>query len=286
MTHVERSIAIIQEFEPEEGYYLAFSGGKDSCVLLELAKRSGVKFDAHYNVTGIDPPELVRFIRREFTEVEWSHPPRENWWRGIGMHGLPLRDKRWCCRSLKEHGGRERLVLTGVRAQESRARARRGMVHPCNRLSKTFVNPIFFWSEQQVWEFIRGEGLPYCELYDQGWKRIGCVVCPFESPANTQRSMARWPRLFEATRKQAERYYNDRRDAYNRWLATEEGKRGKRPSGPDRRFTTFGEWWEWWLARRLPWPGRLDDEPEQLSLFCPNGEDEEADQPLFAEASG
>ena len=54
----EISIQRLKDFEPKEGYYVAFSGGKDSVVLLDIVKRSGVKFDAHYNITGIDPPEL------------------------------------------------------------------------------------------------------------------------------------------------------------------------------------------------------------------------------------
>jgi phosphoadenosine phosphosulfate reductase len=228
-------------------------------VLLELAKRSGVKFDAHYNVTGIDPPELVRFIRQHHPDVEFVHPPVETWWQGIMVHGLPMRTIRWCCRSLKEHGGAHRVMLTGIRAEESSKRASRGMVNFCARQSKTMASPIFFWTEQLVWDFIRGEGLPYCKLYDQGWKRIGCVVCPFESPQGTQRNMARWPKLFEATRKQAERYYNAQREKPH-------------SKGPHVRFATFEEWWQWWLARRLPWPGRLDEEPEQLSLFCPHDE--------------
>jgi len=259
LANIERSIAIIREFEPEEGYYLAFSGGKDSVCLYELTKRSGVKFDAHYNATGIDPPELVRFIRDHYQEVEMVHPPVENWWEGIRTHGLPMRTVRWCCQSLKEHGGAHRTILTGIRSEESSRRAQRGMVSFCQRQSKTMVNPIFFWSEQDVWDFIRGEVLPYCCLYDQGWHRIGCVPCPFESPKNTQRSLARWPRIFEATRKQAERYYNAQRE---------------RPhsKGPHTRFATFEDWWQWWLARRLPWPDTLGSETEQLSLFCPNEE--------------
>lgn len=59
-----RAIALLRLHEPPEGYYLAFSGGKDSCVIKELAKRAGVKFDAHYGNTTIDPPELVRFIKK------------------------------------------------------------------------------------------------------------------------------------------------------------------------------------------------------------------------------
>jgi len=256
LTHIERTIEIIREFEPpDEGYYLAFSGGKDSQVLYELTKWSGVRFDAHYNVTGIDPPELVHHIRRHYPEVAFDHPPRENWWTGIPVHGLPGKRTRWCCEVLKEHGGAYRVILTGIRAEESYARRGRGMVHACQRQGKHMVNPIFFWTETQVWEFIRGEGLPYCELYDQGYRRLGCVVCPFWSPENTQRNLVRWPRIFAATKKQARKHW----------------ERGN-PKGPQTRFATFDDWWQWWLARRLPWPGRLDEEPDQLNLFCPDEE--------------
>lgn len=53
---IETSIKRLRSFEPPEGYFLAFSGGKDSQCIYHLAKMAGVKFDAHYNVTSVDPP--------------------------------------------------------------------------------------------------------------------------------------------------------------------------------------------------------------------------------------
>lgn len=66
---VETAIKRIKMFEPEEGYYLCFSGGKDSVVIKALADMAGVKYDAHYSLTSVDPPELVRFIKDEHPDV-------------------------------------------------------------------------------------------------------------------------------------------------------------------------------------------------------------------------
>jgi len=209
-------------------------------VLYELARRAGVTFDAHYSVTGIDPPELVRFIRDEYRGlVAWEKPPKENWWKGLKAHGLPTRTVRWCCESLKEHGGRGRTVLTGVRAAESRNRSKYGIVQPCLRGGggKTFVHPMLGWTTGEVWEYIRGEGLPYCSLYDEGWKRLGCVLCPFER--NVVRAMARWPRMFEATRKRVVALYPEKESWQKRWRSGE-------------------EFWQWWLARDQVYPAAVD----------------------------
>jgi len=69
----EEAITFIQKNEPLEGYFLGFSGGKDSCVLKDLTKRSGVKFQTYYSVTGIDPPEVVKFIKRNHSDVIWKN---------------------------------------------------------------------------------------------------------------------------------------------------------------------------------------------------------------------
>lgn len=61
---VNASIQRMKAFQPPEGYLLAFSGGKDSVVLKALADMAGVKYRAHYTVTGIDPPELVYFVQK------------------------------------------------------------------------------------------------------------------------------------------------------------------------------------------------------------------------------
>lgn len=85
----------LRAFEPEEGYYLAFSGGKDSQCIYHIAKEAGVKFDAHYNLTTVDPPELVHFIKKNYPDVHIDKPEK-TMWQLIEKKGLPTRMKRWC----------------------------------------------------------------------------------------------------------------------------------------------------------------------------------------------
>lgn len=233
-TKVEVAIMRLQQFEPPEGYYLAFSGGKDSIVLYDLTMRAEVKFDAHYNATGIDPPELVYFMREHYPGLIVERPPRSIW-RQLMIDGLPIRQKRWCCGHLKEYGGRGRKLVTGIRWEESVGRRRRKMVEVCQRdTTKIFVNPIIDWTTDEVWEYIGDFGLDYCQLYDEGFTRLGCVLCPMHTAELTKREIERWPKIAEAWRRAANRFW----DEYI----------GKRDSMA--KFSSGDELFEWWISRR------------------------------------
>jgi phosphoadenosine phosphosulfate reductase len=238
LDRVAVAIERLRAFEPPEGYYLAYSGGKDSDVLLALAKMSGVKFDAHYNLTTVDPPELVWHIKTH-PEVE-VHRPKETMWQLIVRKRMPpTRLKRYCCETLKEGGGKGRRVLTGIRAEESPKRAKRQMVESCYKdTTKRYVHPIIDWSSKDIWEFIRTNKIPYCKLYDEGWKRLGCVMCPF---SNQKREMVRWPKIARAYHRAilrcfisadaagltARARFNDGEDMWQWWIS---GK-GKKEDG-------------------------------------------------------
>ncbi len=243
-TKLDMSIELLREFEPDEGYYLAFSGGKDSVALLQAARLAGVRYDAHYSMTTIDPPEVTRFIRREFPEVEWRVPP-EPFWRLVQTKGLPTRTRRWCCERLKEVGGSDRVVLLGLRAEESARRAKRGVFAPCHKQRKWFLSPLMDWTEEDVWAFHEREGLPHCSLYDEGWSRIGCVVCPFEP--NVERSMNRWPVFWRLTQEASAIYWAQSEAAQSRWETAE-------------------EFWQWWIHRERAYPLPEDQRPPTLSF--------------------
>lgn len=127
---IEASINRLQAMCPEEGYYVAFSGGKDSQCVYHLCKMAGVKFDAHYNVTSVDPPELVQFIKRNYPDVHFDYPRNARgevvtMWNLIPAERMPpTRLVRYCCETLKETSGKGRYTVTGVRQAESANRKR------------------------------------------------------------------------------------------------------------------------------------------------------------------
>ena len=125
---VEKAILRLRTYEPPEGYYLCFSGGKDSCVIKALADMAGVKYEAYYAVSSVDPPELVRFIKDKHPDVIFDYPRDKDgnivtMWNLIPKHTMPpTRIVRYCCAYLKENGGKGRLKVTGVRWEESTRR--------------------------------------------------------------------------------------------------------------------------------------------------------------------
>lgn len=134
---VEMAIGRLKAFEPKDGsgYYVAFSGGKDSQCVYHLCKMAGVKFDAHYNVTSVDPPELVQFIKRNYPDVifDMNHDKdgkRITMWTLIASKDMPpTRTQRYCCKDLKEASGKGRVTVTGVRwAESARRKALHGIV--------------------------------------------------------------------------------------------------------------------------------------------------------------
>lgn len=204
---IEEATDFIRKHEPPEGYFVAFSGGKDSIVTLELVRMAGVKHEVFYSATGIDPPEVMRFIRNHYADIQWLRP-KYSFWEGIRKKTPPLRVSRWCCDVLKKNPSKKvglKHRILGLRREESFSRAQRPKVETPDHVRQTLYKPIFHWLEWHVWEFIEERGLPYPVLYDEGFHRIGCVICPFIDGANLRRHKERWPgyyRTFETVVRQ------------------------------------------------------------------------------------
>ena len=125
-----QAIAWLKSFEPDdEPYYLCYSGGKDSDVIRILADLAGVKHELHHNLTSVDAPETIRYVKSiPDMHIDIPHDKNGNrvsMWTLIVKKGLPpTRLIRYCCSELKEIGGNGRMKITGVRAAESVNRAK------------------------------------------------------------------------------------------------------------------------------------------------------------------
>jgi phosphoadenosine phosphosulfate reductase len=242
--------------------WVCFSGGKDSVCLYGIVKKASEKMDIpllefaefHYSVTGIDPPELFQFIKKEFPFVH-RDMYKESMWQLIVRNGIPpTRFARYCCAELKERGGNGRFCATGVRWAESTRRKSRGEFEDIGRTKKEgkilfndndedrrqlehcipkrqyVVNPIIDFTDEDVWQFIRGENLPYCKLYDQGFKRLGCIGCPLAGGKRQQEELAKYPKF---------------RDAYIR--AFDRMLIRRKESGLETTWQTGQEVYDWWV---------------------------------------
>lgn len=220
---IEYSIALLRKAEPmameysDKGFFLAFSGGKDSQALYHIARLGGVKFEAHYSLTTLDPPEVVHFIKEQYPDVVIDRQKLTFLQLCIKKKMLPTRQIRFCCEVLKESQGAGTVTLTGVRRAESAKRAKRnefelsghkfsGTIDQFNRVRETdfaciggkdkiIVNPIIDWTDRDVWEFLNKVAkVPHCRLYDEGWRRIGCLFCPMANKREIAMMERRYPK--------------------------------------------------------------------------------------------
>lgn len=116
------AIERFKAFEPEDGYYLAYSGGKDSDCIKILAQLAGVKFEAVHNLTTVDAPETVYYVKSQ-PDVRIDYPEKSMWRLIVEKLMPPTRISRYCCEVLKEKGGNGKIKVTGVRRAESSKRS-------------------------------------------------------------------------------------------------------------------------------------------------------------------
>lgn len=182
------------------------------------------------NLTSVDPPEVIRFVRKHYPEVELIKPKDSIYHVAERKQLLPTKKVRWCCEEYKEHAGAGKVTLIGIRRQESNRRKKRNEVEidsrkysgtldgldeyrKANGINITnateettigcisgkeslLISPIINWTERDVWKFLNDVvRVPHCELYDQGFHRIGCIGCPMSSPRQKRIENERWPHV-------------------------------------------------------------------------------------------
>ena len=272
---IDKSIMRLKEFEPEDGFWVGYSGGKDSDCLKILCKLADVKHDLVHSLTTVDAPETVQYIKGQ-PDVKIERPELSMWRLIEKKMFPPTRLQRYCCQELKECGGKGRLIVTGVRWSESVRRKNnsgvvqilgkpkrnqrlaekvgaeytetnggivlnmdnapiRRMSEQCYRTSKTILNPIIEWTDDDVWNFLYHYGCKSNPLYQCGYSRVGCIGCPM---AGKQRY-----KHFERYPKYKDNYIR----AFGRMLKRrKEARKAVSPSWTDGEAV-----FRWWLGEDL-----------------------------------
>ncbi len=204
-----RGIASQKEFR-DSPVFVSFSGGKDSLTTLDIA-RSAVKkpIKVFFVNTGIEFPETVEFARRfckvnniELIEVG----AKDAFWENLKNFGPPAKDFRWCCKVCKlapvntvmeECTGGRCITIDGKRRYESFSRARIAPKEENPFIpGQVSVFPIRNWRAIEVWLYLYYRKLEYNPLYDTGFERVGCWLCPAELNAEYYNFRELHPELF------------------------------------------------------------------------------------------
>jgi phosphoadenosine phosphosulfate reductase len=199
-TTVKKILAVYTKYKDRlDCFHVAFSGGKDSCVLLDLVKKALPKgsFMVVFGDTGMEFPDTYDVIgktKKQCLEDEIpfyiakSHfDPKVSW----ELFGPPSRTLRWCCSvhkstpqtlKLREVTGKHDytgLAFVGVRAQESATRAEYEYLNDGKKIKGQFNhNSILEWTSAEVWLYIYGNSVVLNEAYKKGSARVGCICCP------------------------------------------------------------------------------------------------------------
>lgn len=168
---IKRSIRLLQSVQ--KGYdgeiEVAYSGGKDSDVILQLAKEAGIRYRAIYKNTTIDPPGTIAHVKRMGVEIR---RPKRSFFQIIAQKGIPNRFNRFCCGDLKEYKILDKCII-GVRKAEN---AKRNTLYneptACRWYGKKteenhveHIYPILDWTDEDVFSFIKDRKIQLAPIY-------------------------------------------------------------------------------------------------------------------------
>lgn len=251
---INHAIELLRHYEPlaiklnPEGYFLAFSGGKDSQLLYLLAKKSGVKFRAYFSNTTNENPKNINFIRTCYSDVKFLNP-KKNFYKLVSEKGLPTINRRYCCAVLKEQAGAGYVVLTGERKEESKKRAKYSAIshqsrnkkrnrdieefteikHECIKgKDKIRLRPLLEFTEKEVFSILENFAVPLNPCY-QNHSRIGCIFCPFAKKREIEEYCLKFPKIKKTLLKSLQQYLDK---SENNLLNNAE------------------EYFEWWLSKK------------------------------------
>lgn len=214
---VDFAIKLLQSIPQDGDIELSYSGGKDSDVILELAKMAGIPYRAIYKNTTIDPPGTIAHAREVGAEV--IHP-KKTFFQLISERGFPSRFRRFCCSELKEYKICDRAIH-GIRRSESRKRAERYKepemcrVYSAKEKVKVYL-PILEWTDDDVAEFIKERNIKCHPLYYKDGqfdasKRLGCVGCPLASKKKRIQEFKESPKMLKAWIRAGQKYFTSQK---------------------------------------------------------------------------
>lgn len=217
--------AIIENTKETDLLEVAFSGGKDSIVLYNIAKQTNRKLALVYNQTGIDPPEVIYFMRKNYPELIVRKFEKNIFELIKYAKIMPTRFRRFCCNYLKERNSDlTNIILTGVRKQESIKRRNRELIYKYKQ--HIYILPLLYFTDKDIWDYIITNKIEYCKLYDEGYKRIGCIGCPLKNRKERLKDFEKYPKFQELYKKAAKYVAEHRGDSFenlwNWWLESEE----------------------------------------------------------------
>lgn len=218
---VERAIKLIQsasKIAQEHGQPLevCYSGGKDSDVILELAKMSGVPYRAIYKNTTVDPPGTIKHAKERGAEI--LHP-KISFFKLIENRGYPSRFNRYCCEYLKEYKVLD-YAIVGVRREESVKRAKNYKepelcrVYSKNEKVRQYY-PILDWTSKDVEDFINERDIICAPVYydEKGIfhveRRLGCMCCPLAYKRKRIEEFKAHPNMVKAYIRAGEKWFNN-----------------------------------------------------------------------------
>lgn len=190
---VEKSLKIMKmagemAAEMKQPVEICYSGGKDSDVILQLARMAKINYRAIYKNTTIDPPGTLSHVREQGVEIV---QPKKTFFQVIREKGFPTFYRRFCCEIMKEYKILD-VAVQGIRRSESQKRARRysendPIICRMYRYKKEHVNvvlPILSWTDKDIERFIKEQGIKCHPIYynENGdfdvTRRLGCMGCP------------------------------------------------------------------------------------------------------------
>lgn len=217
---IDQAIKLLQVTSGYDVVEISYSGGKDSDVILELAKMSGIKYRVIYKCTTVDVPGTLKHVKEMGAEVLM---PKKNFFQLIEESGFPNRFKRFCCRQLKEYKVLDKAII-GIRRSESVKRAKQYTepteckFYGSKKNHVEVIYPILNWTDNDIVEFVKERGLKLHPIYyrEDGsidpTQRVGCMCCPLASRRKRINQFIKWPNMVKAYIRAAQKFRDNHPD--------------------------------------------------------------------------